>query len=119
MITEKLENIALRAKRLLGNVSPMTWRVLRDVPGSLAVAAEVATALEAGEDDSVDLSLTEIIRANIADLRALGGVADQSSYEAIHPIIRDLEDLLPLAETLEGGMQLVFRDEPREPKPAA
>lgn len=110
MIAEKLENIALRARMLLGQVSPATWQVLRNVPAVLDAAAVEARALEDGEPRKEGLSLSESIRSDITSLRGLGGVAEAHSYEAVRPIILDLEDLLPLVEALESGLPLGFRD---------
>lgn len=120
MIPEKLENIALRARMLLGQVSPVTWRVLRGVPAILETASEMAKALEAGDDLEEGAPLSATIVTTITSLRDLGGVAEPFSYEAVRPLISDLENILPLAEALDGGMPLVSRTEPRdEPLPAA
>jgi|GEM_PF-5249261 len=120
MIPEKLENIALRAKMLLGQVSPVTWRVLRGVPAILDTAAEMARSLESGYRLDEERTLSDSILATITDLRGLGGVAESFSYEAVRPLIHDLENILPLVEALEGDTQLVFRTEPKdEPLPAA
>lgn len=101
MLAEKLENIGERARELLGDVSPATWQALRQVPGQMAIAANLARELESGEDG--DLSLHLMLVGITAPLRELGGFVESASFEKISPIIDDLEDLLPLAETLDKG----------------
>jgi hypothetical protein len=118
MLAEKLENIAERARMLSGQVSPTTWQALRRVPGQMATASTVAHHLEAGRSCTVKLSL--LLVEVITPLRALGGFVDHASYERIHPLISDLEDYIPLAETLDAGFPLVFSPgQPHAPKPAA
>lgn len=119
MIRDKLENIDLRAKMLLGQVSPAAWQALRKMRADLAGAIEQAQALEAGEVGGEDVMISSIITDCKISLRALGGVAESFSYEAILPLIHDLENLLPLVEALEETPQLVARAEPDAPLPAA
>jgi hypothetical protein len=128
MIEEKIKAMSLRARMLLGQVSPVVWKVLREVAPTLDVAADAARALEHGQTQQAILhlseelgflALSELLLAQMAALRALGGVAEPHSYEAVRPIIRDMEDLLPLAEALEGGALLVRAGETDAPLPAA
>jgi len=117
MLAEKLENIAERARMLSGQVSPATWQALRRVPGQMTTASSVAHHLEAGRSCTVKLSL--LLIGIIAPLRALGGFVDHESYERVHPLISDLEDYIPLAETLDQGLPLAFSPDHHAPKPAA
>lgn len=101
MLAEKLENIGERARMILGDVSPATWQALRQVPGQMAIAANLARELESGEGG--DFSLHLMLIGITAPLRELGGFVESASFEKLSPIIDDLEDLLPLAEALDEG----------------
>lgn len=102
MLAEKLEQVGERARLLLGHVSPATWQTLRRVPKRMEEAAAIARALEDGQGSEEPLE--PIIARVEYQLKELGGVAANNSYEMVRPVILDLAILRPLAEALDKGL---------------